>query len=240
MHAPIIITLDQDNQLSLESPAKVAPFVFRALSRGLVAVQTDSDVDGGSSYSIMSTNPIDDWRLWIHFTPGRNGGRLNLVRYMPNPPKGRSTTAKLTIPQAFIQIDEMGEGLDRHNARVAQAEAALRQVGQELDGAAISTGVVTASVPSAPTSGVVRHNAVRELKAAPAVDSDAATRAEAQAVLGTLRANARFAVRAAHRGTIPRNTPAKVRHALVRRGLAGVAGGALTDLGRAVHQLILN
>lgn len=229
MHAPIAITAG--SALLAQTPNKPRRFLEKALARGLSVVQTDT-ATGTASYSIASPNPVDDWRLWIHYTAGHNGGRLNLVRYTPNAPKGRPTTKKLTIMGANILIDDMGDSLDRHNARVAQAEAALRQVGRELDGTVVD-------VPASP-----RNAAVRELKATQPVLADetaaALLVAEAHEKLATLKVNGRFAIRMAKTGAIPRSTTGTVRQALLNRDLVTPAGGVLTDLGKAVRELILN
>lgn len=192
-------------------PEKPARFLAKALRRGLTVRQhTNTSVTGGLGWTIESPNPIDDWQLWLYFQGGSRGGTLTISRYTPSTTR-KSNTTKLTQQMAGVTIDDMGDALDRHNARIAEAEAAMRQVGAELDGATVTLpGVV-------PVSGDVSL---------------------AKEALAALKANGKFAIRAAARGTIPRNTPAKVRHALVRRGLAQVSGGALTDLGKAVRSLI--
>jgi hypothetical protein len=227
------ISVTADSQLLAAVHSKPRPFLERALKRGLTVWQhTNTSAVRGQGWTIESANPIDDWQLWLYFIPGKRGGRLTITRYYLSAGLGKSVTVKLTQAQARVTIDDMGDALDRHHerqARIDQAEAAMRQLGSELDGAVVPDAPAAPS-PTAPSAAV---QAVKE------VPLSGETSLAKEALVG-LKANARFALRAAHRGTIPQNTPTKVRHVLVRRGLADVAGGALTELGREVRKLIIN
>lgn len=212
-----------DSDLLALAPEKPRRFLDKALRRGLTVWQsTNASVTGGQAWTIESANPIDDWQLWLYFQAGARGGRLTITRYTPSV-SGRLASVKLTQAMAGIAIDDMGDSLDRHNARVAQAQSAMRQLGSELDGAI---------VPDAPATSA-RLSAVRAVKAAPAL-------IEARAALDSLKVNGRFALRMARTGAIPRTTTGTVRAALANRDLVSQAGGVLTDLGRAVRELIMN
>jgi len=213
--ARIPVTLDSD--LLALAPAKVQPFLTRALDRGLTVWQNTTTTPGHSGWTIESTNPIDTWQLWLYFTAGTRTGTLTISRYAPDVADQSKATRRQTQAQARVVIDDMGDALDRHNAR---------RDAHDLD--------------TATAGGPHREAAVRAVKATTATAPDADTQALAVVALGSLKANGRFAIRAASRGMLPRNVPTKVRHALVRRGLVAVAGGMLTDVGRVARWMILN
>jgi hypothetical protein len=236
----ILMTADS-NHVAL-APEKARRFLTKALDRGLtVRLHTNTSVVGALGWTIESPNPIDDWELWLYFTPGSRGGSLKIHRYIPAT-SGKAAPTKLTFAMTGIAIDDMGDALDRHHARqAAHAEQAAFDARRDAHAADLSTTHQAMTVVRAVDAGnAAQAAAVQAVKATPAVQPDPGVQAQAAAILAALKANARFAIRAAHRGTLPRNTPTKVRGALVRRGLAGVAGGALTDLGRAVRVLIIN
>jgi len=99
------------------APAKVAPFLKKAEERGLTITMTEN----GQSYRISSPNPIDDWELWIYYTPGHNGGRCNIYQYVPinQFSKRKRPDTKVTRRMARIVLDNMGDALDRHHEREA-------------------------------------------------------------------------------------------------------------------------
>jgi hypothetical protein len=231
------IPVTLDGTLLALAPAKVQPYLTKALKRGLTVWQNTTITPGHLGYTIASSNPIDDWQLWLYFTAGARTGSLTINRYDPWSTAKKTKTTKLTHQMAAITIDGMGDALDRHNARVAQAEDALRQVGDELDGKVITLDSATVATA---TGDAARRAAVRAVQAAPAPNADPDAQALAVAALGSLKANAKFALRAARAGALPHNIPGKVRHALVRRGLVAVAGGMLTDVGRVARSMILN
>lgn len=209
------ITFELGSRLFELTPEKPKRFLEKALRRGLT-VRLHGTTTDATGWTIESTNPIDDWQLWLYFQPGARGGKLTISRYTPTTTT-RSNTKKLTQREASITIDDMGDALDRHNAR--EADKARR------DAHAADLDAAVATRPA--------------LDTVPASDVDSETFAQAVTLAASLKANGLFAIRVAHRGAIPRNTPGKVRAALVNRGLAHVAGGTLTDLGRAVRSLII-
>jgi len=216
-----------DSNLYALAPEKVKNFLYKALNRGLTVWQsTNTTITVGTGWTIASPdNPIDDWQLWLYFIPGSRGGSLRITRYLPRSTK-RSPTTKITYRMAGIVIDDMGDALDRHRDREAKKATA-------------QAATVVQAVESANTA---RAAAVQELKATPpaAVDMvDADTQALAVAAVGSLKANGKFAIRTARNGRIWANTPAKVRTALVNRGLVHVSGGMLTELGRVVRSLMI-
>lgn len=221
----IITTPDSFDTLGV--PAKVRPFLAKAIQRGLT-VKHVAAREGQSNYTIDSVNPIDDWSIWLYHTAGRNGGVLDLVRYTPIVTGGRRKPAKkITRVEASIAIDDMGDALDRHHAREAAGRTA--QFNAQRDAHADDLNAAVTQFPTRPrTKDPVDTNQNPDGK-----------RELAQTVLAGLRANARFALRIAQGGRIPTNTPAKVRGALVNRGLVVAAGGVLTDLGRVARSLVV-
>lgn len=216
------IQVTTGSALSALAPAKVQPWLNRALERNLTVWQNTTlrDTQG---WTIESPNPVDDWQLWLFFEPSTRGGRLTITRYTPSITRKANST-KLTRVQASVTIDNMGDGLDRYHEReaakarrnahaaaptIAEAEAALRQVGRELDGAVLAPEVTPATADT-----------------------------QARETLSTLRVNGRFAIRMARTGAIPRSTTGTVRLALVNRDLVSPSG-VLTGLGREVRKLIL-
>lgn len=97
------------------APTKVAPFLHRALDRKLNVTQD------GRGYRISSPNPIDQFEVWLFYTSGRNGGRLNIFQYggPRNIGRRKSTSWRITTRMARIVIDDMGDALDRHIARMS-------------------------------------------------------------------------------------------------------------------------
>lgn len=231
------LTITTDNIDTLHVPAKVRPFLDRALRRGLTVQQITfaGRTEGRSNYIVSSTNPIDDWELWLYHTSGRNGGRLDLTRYAPRPAgyrgRARSDTTKLTRQMAGITIDDMADALDRHNTRQG-ATSAGQHTGERL---AADTRQAMTVVRAVDAGNAAREAGVQAVKA-PVTDPD--TQALAVAAVATLKANARFALRVARNGRIWANTPGKVRTALINRGLVHASGGMLTDVGRVVRELI--
>lgn len=101
------------------APAKIRNLLEPAHARGLTISLTDH------TYGVASPNPIDDHQLWFHYTPGRNGGRISVTLYRPNYSRSRMTT--ITQRDARSWITEMADGLDRHNARQAEARKAAEE-----------------------------------------------------------------------------------------------------------------
>lgn len=216
-------------------PKKVAPFVGRALGRGLLVAQNPTSADSGlSSYVVSSVNPIDDWQLWIAHQAGANGGRLTLTRYAPTATK-RPNTVKRTQAEARLLIDDMGDSLDRHVAREAAKPVAVVTEFTGDEPATVTLSYAMSKMADTISAGRARFDA-----ATSTVQDDNAQQETAQLMVNQLRANGRFALRMARLGRIPANTSAVVRTALVNRGLIQAAGGTLTDVGRVAHTLILN
>lgn len=221
------------NPAAVHHPAKVLPFLEKALSLGLTVAQDHNlRTDGVSSYTISSpTNPVDDWQLWIHHQSGPNGGRLTLTRYTPFPGGQRkSNTAKLTYQRAFYTITEMGDSLTRHHARTTAKTDQPRVIAEDD-----------------------MRSVVRDIKADPApagrtidqVDDmrDVVNGIQAQDVVVKLARNGRVALRLVrdngpHRNHLSAATPSKIRHAFQRWGLIN-PDNSLTDLGRAARSLVL-
>lgn len=213
--------------LIANAPAKVQRFVRTAHDRGL-NVSLD-----GSTYTVSSPNPIDEFQLWLHFAPGANGGRLTATLYTPS---NKRPTKKLTQQNALYWIHDMADALDRHNARQAATDAAAVRDDDLNDTASVPSRNVKAqrTAHAADLSAAV-SNAQAATGAQPVND----LAVEAQAVLSALKVNGRFALRMARTGTIPRTTAGTVRQALVNRDLVSPAGGTLTALGKAVRQLVM-
>lgn len=204
------------------APAKVQKFLTRAHDRGLTVGRDEV------SYSITSPNPIDDWALWLYFTDGANGGTLTIRRYIPGHGAQKDKNHKVTRQMAIVTIDGMADALDRHNAHQANVVAQRMGLIEDSEGWNADQNAAPAS-PRVPTVAFAP---------APA-DQPMPAEAEAELVLSGLRANGRFAIRVARHGHIQPNTSAKVRQALVTRGLVHAAGGALTDLGRVAHRRLV-
>lgn len=219
------------------APAKVQPFLTRAHDRGLTIDKDDV------SYAITSPNPIDDWAVWLYYTAGPNGGRLTIRRYIPGHGHTKDKNHKITRQMAQVTIDMMAEALDRHRAR--ENNKILTNVGQPVDKS--GPGVILPTIadqPPAPKPILAQYSSATVAKVTGTVPVRVPTVALAQPaetpdpapVLAGLRANGRFAIRAARHGHIQRNTPAKVVSALINRGLIQAGGYMLTDLGRAARQ----
>lgn len=103
-------------------PAKVAPLLDRATAGGLTVKWDDFglQLETAGIWTITSPNPVDNTEVWIHWTKGPNGGRLNMRRYYPNLPE-RQRVVKLTRQGVIIALDMMIRSLARHLER-QQAE----------------------------------------------------------------------------------------------------------------------
>lgn len=210
----INVTLDS-NMLEL-APEKPREFLRRALDRGLtVKEHPAAGVVQALGWTIESPdNPIDDWQLWLYFTPGSRGGSLKIHRYIPAT-SGKAAPAKLTMAMARVTIDGMADALDRHRAREAARDAH-----------AADLNATAQRFPARP-------------RTAAHVDTNQNPGGKAAVAVQTLKGNGKFALRMARNGAIPPATTGTVRRALVNRGLVSQAGGMLTDLGRMARDLIM-
>lgn len=99
------------------TPAKVQRILDRAARRGLTVVAKPHDSDGVLERHEIHTwevrNPKRSWEdvVWLYWSPGRNGGRLSLVRYRPMA-KGSRRTKNITRAEASHIFAGMAEYTD--------------------------------------------------------------------------------------------------------------------------------